>query len=173
MPDSKSGQRYLGIDQLKTDSYQSQTRNKLIAEAFYLTKDIEKYGSGFIRIRKEIKEYPSMKFDYRELGNGFLVEVKYEKQKVSTKTEPDVVGGVVGGVIDRRLNKILELIKGNKDISASQIAIALNISSRTVQRDIDRLKKQKRIIRVGPEKGGHWEIIEKNDHNTNSKIEAR
>jgi ATP-dependent DNA helicase RecG len=154
----------LTIEQLKTDSYQSQTRNKLIAEAFYLTKDIEKYGSGFIRIRKEIKEYPSMEFAYSELGSGFLVEIKYEKQKLSTKTEPDVVDGVVEDVVedvvDRRLKKVLELIKGNKDISASQIATALNISSRTVQRDIDRLKKQKRIIRVGPEKGGHWEIIQ-------------
>lgn len=31
--------------------------NKLIAEAFYLTKKIEKYGSGFIRSRKELETY--------------------------------------------------------------------------------------------------------------------
>jgi len=155
----------LTIEELKTDSYQSRTRNKLIAEAFYLTKDIEKYGSGYIRIRREIKEYPTMKFEYRELGDGFLVEIKYEKQKLSSRTEADVVDGVVDSVVDSvvdiRLNKIIELIKSDTDVSASQIAEALNISSRTVQRDIDKLKKQKRIIRVGPEKGGHWEIIQK------------
>jgi len=161
------GKLYGGItiEQLKTDSYQSQTRNKLIAEAFYLTKDIEKYGSGFIRIRREIKEYPSMEFEYSELGNGFLVKIKYENQKLSTKAEPDVVDGVADGVVDgvvaRRLGEILELIKGKKDISATQIAIALNISSRTAQRDIDRLKKKKKIIRVGSEKAGHWEIIQR------------
>jgi ATP-dependent DNA helicase RecG len=88
----------------------------------------------------------------------FLVEIKYEKQKLSTRTEADTV---VDSVVDRRLNKILELIKRDKDVSASQIAKALNISSRTAQRDIDRLKKQKRIIRVGSEKGGHWEIIQR------------
>ena len=38
-------------EELKTDSYQASTRNKQIAESFYLTNDIEKYGSGFIRIR--------------------------------------------------------------------------------------------------------------------------
>jgi len=155
----------LTIEELKTDSYQSRTRNKLIAEAFYLTKDIEKYGSGYIRIRTEIKQYPTMKFEYRELGDGFLVEIKYEKQKLSSRTEADVVDGVVDSVVDSvvdiRLNKIIELIKSDTDVSASQIAEALNISSRTVQRDIDKLKKQKRIIRVGPEKGGHWEIIQK------------
>jgi len=48
------------IDELKTDHYNASTRNKQIAEALYLTKDIEKYGSGFIRIREAIKEYPTM-----------------------------------------------------------------------------------------------------------------
>ena len=41
----------LTIEKLKGDDYQSRARNKLIAEAFYLTRDIEKYGSGFIRER--------------------------------------------------------------------------------------------------------------------------
>ena len=53
----------LTIEKLKTDSYQSRIRNKLIAEAFYLTRDIEKYGSGYIRIRREIADYPTMKKD--------------------------------------------------------------------------------------------------------------
>jgi hypothetical protein len=38
------------------------TRNELIAEAFYLTRDIEKYGSGYWRVRKAIADYPTMKF---------------------------------------------------------------------------------------------------------------
>ncbi len=50
---------------LKTDFYTASTRNKLIAEAFYLTKDIKKYGSGFMRMRKQISLYPTPinKFD--------------------------------------------------------------------------------------------------------------
>lgn len=51
----------LSIADLSTDHYQSRLRNKLIAEAFYLTKNIEKYGSGFIRIRKELEVYPDRK----------------------------------------------------------------------------------------------------------------
>jgi ATP-dependent DNA helicase RecG len=48
--------------------YQSRLRNKLIAEAFYLTKNIEKYGSGFIRIRKELETYPEIIFAVEEIG---------------------------------------------------------------------------------------------------------
>ncbi len=50
------------------NTYQAYAPNKLIAEALalslpkaYLTGDIEKYGSGFIRIREELAQYPTMK----------------------------------------------------------------------------------------------------------------
>ncbi|MDO8989317.1 MAG: hypothetical protein Q7U91_06755, partial [Sideroxyarcus sp.] len=36
---------------------------------------IEKYGSGFIRIRKELKEYPTMKMEFSEIPNGFLASL--------------------------------------------------------------------------------------------------
>ncbi len=48
----------LSMEDLKTNSYPAYARNKLIAEAFYLTGDIEKYGSGFVRVRQAIKKYP-------------------------------------------------------------------------------------------------------------------
>jgi ATP-dependent DNA helicase RecG len=72
-------------DDLRTNAYRASTRNKQLAEAFYLTHDIEKYGSGFIRIRKAISAYPTMKFDFRNLGDGFLSEFSYAEQKISTK----------------------------------------------------------------------------------------
>jgi ATP-dependent DNA helicase RecG len=71
----------LTIAELQTDYYQSRARNKLITEAFYLTGDIEKYGSGYIRIREEIKSYPTMKFEYKESGNGYLVTISYTSPK--------------------------------------------------------------------------------------------
>ena len=61
------------IDDLQTDNYSSHLRNKLIAEAFYLTRNIEKYGSGFIRIRKELEGYPDVRFCIEESGSGLLV----------------------------------------------------------------------------------------------------
>jgi len=38
----------------------SSIRNKLLAEAFYLTGDIEKYGTGFVRIRKMLQDYKNL-----------------------------------------------------------------------------------------------------------------
>ncbi len=52
----------LTLEDLKHDNYHAYARNKLIAEAFYLTGDIEKYGSGFMRIRKELETYPTIQY---------------------------------------------------------------------------------------------------------------
>jgi ATP-dependent DNA helicase RecG len=49
----------------------------MIAEAFYLTGDIEKYGSGFRRIREEIALYPTMQLMCEEAPDGFLATISY------------------------------------------------------------------------------------------------
>ena len=68
-------------EELKTNSYSASTRNKQLAEAFYLTHDIEKYGSGFIRVRKAIETYPTMEFNFYAADYGCVSEFKYSEQK--------------------------------------------------------------------------------------------
>jgi len=55
--------------------------------------------------------------------------------------------------------KILWLIKDNPEISAKELAYIVNRSSRTIERTVAKLKKEGRIKRIGPDKGGHWEVI--------------
>ena len=89
------------IEDLQTDKYRASTRNKQLAEAFYLTKDIEKYGSGFFRIRKNISDYPTMTFEYENTSHGFLSELKYITQKTSlnkSNSKADTKGEINDGV---------------------------------------------------------------------------
>jgi predicted HTH transcriptional regulator len=64
-----------------------------LCKSSYLTNDIEKYGSGFIRIRKAIADYPTMKFEFHNLGHGFLTEFNYEKQKISLNNHTEIENG--------------------------------------------------------------------------------
>jgi ATP-dependent DNA helicase RecG len=73
----------------------------------------------------------------------------------------NVIDNVVDNVVDNRLNKIIDLIKDNNKITANQIAKILDITSRTAQRDLEKLKILKRIKRKGSAKSGYWEIINK------------
>ena len=140
---------------MKTDTYQSHTRNKLIAEAFYLTKDIEKYGSGYIRVRNEIRDYPTMTFKYKEVGNGFLVNLKYEKQKITSRYHENVTENVT----ENRERLILNIIKENKNITTTELSKKLNVTRRTIARNIDNLKNKNKLERKGPDKGGYWIVI--------------
>jgi ATP-dependent DNA helicase RecG len=84
----------LTIADLQKDNYQAIARNKLIAEAFYLTGDIEKYGSGFVRMRKELSDYPTMSLVSQEVANGFMNTVSYTQQKISVTLKNEGLKGV-------------------------------------------------------------------------------
>ncbi len=40
------------------------------------------------------------------------------------------------------------------------MSVHFGVSSRTIQRDLDKLKENGRIERIGKEKSGYWRIIE-------------
>ena len=61
----------------------------------------------------------------------------------------------------KRLTQIVELIKKDKHITIEQLAIQYEVSYKTIQRDIAKLKSQGKIKRVGSLKAGYWEIIDK------------
>jgi ATP-dependent DNA helicase RecG len=54
--------------------------------------------------------------------------------------------------------KILGLVRENPYISKRQMAEKLGISETAVDKNIATLKKKGLLKRVGPAKGGHWEV---------------
>jgi ATP-dependent DNA helicase RecG len=64
----------------------------------------------------------------------------------------------VGEEITKRQNLILNYIKGDNRISAMKISNLLQISDRTIERDIQKLKDIGILERVGGDRGGYWKI---------------
>ena len=58
-------------------------------------------------------------------------------------------------------DRLLELIRGEPKITFAEMVSATGISRSAIQKHIERLKDAQRLRRVGPDKGGHWEVIEK------------
>ncbi len=88
----------LTIEDLQRDDYVSSIRNKLLAESFYLIGEIEKYGTGFVRIRHWLKDYPNVSFALDETGDHFRVVLTHvddmaeqvaDKHRTSTGQAPD------------------------------------------------------------------------------------
>lgn len=55
--------------------------------------------------------------------------------------------------------KILELLKGNLFMTLAQIAAKIERSLRAVELASSKLVKEGLLKYVGPQKGGHWEVL--------------
>ena len=54
--------------------------------------------------------------------------------------------------------KVFQVINANLFITTHEIADQAQLSQRTVDNAILKLKKAEFLKRVGPDRGGHWEI---------------
>ncbi len=75
----------------------------------------------------------------------------------SEKSSEKTIGAY--GMVRESNKSILDAIRQNANISAAEIAMSLGISSRTVEKRIRFMRENGIIRRVGPDKGGFWEVI--------------
>ena len=101
----------LKSEDLLNGDYIAIHRNKLLAEAFYLRGDIEKFGTGFFRIREALK-------DLHELS--FSIEVFDE----FTKT------GIVFNSKETEQVKLLLRIFSNNELSVVEMLERLRLKHR-------------------------------------------
>jgi len=59
---------------------------------------------------------------------------------------------------EKSSEKILFLLKAEPKLSAREVADRLEITPRAVEKQIAKLRKEGRLRRIGPAKGGHWEV---------------
>jgi Fic family protein len=88
-----------------------------------------------------------------------LANSLYKYIDVATQTTVDV--GVNVGVNVGVTDQILALLVQEPRLSAKEVASLLNKTTRTIERHLKLLREQGRIQRVGSDKAGHWEIIER------------
>ena len=155
----------------------SMPRNPLIANTLYLSKDIEKWGSGFRRIAEACaKAKVKVKFEIRK--NGFMV-IFYRKtdEELYNLTQNDTKNVVLNdknvALNDKnvvlklkeqypKLRKvyvdIIKVIFENKDITQEEIADKLSKTRNSIYRNTKTLKDMGILERVGSKKKGYWKI---------------
>ena len=63
---------------------------------------------------------------------------------------------------DRR-KRLVDIIRTNAKVSIFELAKLVGVSRRTILRDIEILKTEGKLQRVGSEKAGHWIISNQNN----------
>ena len=52
------------------------------------------------------------------------------------------------------------MIVENSAITIEQLSAQIGVTTRSIERNLKKLQTDDRIRRVGPDKGGHWEIVD-------------
>ena len=140
-----------------SEKHPSKPHNPDIANAFFRAGLIESWGRGTLKILKACADaglpVPTYKYDL----SGFILEMP-GKTRVETpgKTAQEKLGEKLG----ENEKGILELIAKNRFITIPELSTMLGISTTSVENNLAKLKVKKILKRIGPDKGGHWEIVD-------------
>lgn len=151
----------LTIPMLLLGDYTSTPRNVQVADMFKEAGIIERYGSGIGRIVDDFKAYDLAAPEFKEVGESFLVTVS--KTRLPGFHPNIIQKGLVEGLVERLAEsqkKILTLVQVEPNISKKGLAAAVGISTTAIDKNISALKSKGLLKRVGPDKGGHWVLVE-------------
>ncbi len=131
----------------------SNIRNPILVS--YAAKGLLPYrglGSG---IKRALAEWPEISFTDDRDGSMFIATIYRKKvddavsaedssQKTSQKTS----------------QKIILLMQNDPMITIAELAQNIGITERAIKMQIEKMKAQGKIRRIGPDKGGLWEVAE-------------
>jgi predicted HTH transcriptional regulator len=165
-------------------------RNPLLFALMHRMDLVEDVGSGIRRIRDEMKNY-GLEKPLIEIGEAwFSMTLKRKSQDSAIEPQRGAEGvtpsvgrsneGVNEGVEDgdrlvekvgsrlvERLaetqRKIIELMSKTPAISKRELAADIGISTTAIDKNIAALKSKGLLRRIGPDKGGHWTVMKRDN----------
>ena len=151
------------------------SRNPKIAQFLKTYDFVKEFGEGVDRMCREleINGTPHLSFHLDDfilkITVPKVIEKVVEKEggviEKMTETHQEVIEKVIekARVLNEKLTEnrisIIKLIKENPYISKSELSKCVGISENSISRNIEAMR-DKYLRRVGPNKGGFWEIIE-------------
>lgn len=163
------------IEKLK-GPHKSMPTNPLIADPMYWCGYIEKLGTGTEDILKKCSEYGLKRPDFHQdedfkvtfwrneseiVANSDTVTGETVLQETTQKTTQETTRKTTRKTTQKTTQKILECIMDNEFVSRKDLAEMCGISQDGIKWQLRQMQQQGLIRRVGPDRGGHWEIIEK------------
>ena len=134
------------------------SRNPKIAAFLKAYNFVKEFGEGFDRICREQEangaNVPSFRTD------EFILKITVPKvaEKVNVNATENVIDASQK-TSQKTSQKIIDLIKEDPYISTSKMAEIIGVDRRNIARNIKKLQEQGVVRRVGPDKGGFWEVI--------------
>lgn len=135
-------------------------KNPIIAKFFKEIGWVDELGSGVRNTFKYLELYHPGAVPLFKEGDVFEIVIPIEGETVEeTKKKGSEKSSEKGS--EKSSEKIIRLLKDENDLSAKDLAKHIGITERAVEKQIANLKLKGKLNRIGPDKGGYWEVIEK------------
>ena len=139
------------LGKLIPGNFEPYPKNPNLAKFFVQMARAEDLGTAISNVYKYLKLYSNTAPEFNE-EQLFKVTIPIlHKEKVGEK---------VGEKLTENQNAILQIIDEDNRISARLLAKKIGISQRKVEENIRKLKEKGVLERIGPDKGGHWRLIQ-------------
>ena len=141
--------------------HESHPRNRLMANVFYLAGFIEAWGRGYEKIRDAFKAENLEMPVFEEVRGGFMATIKREKfmaiQKGHNVTSDDPKDDPKE--LSERQKLMLKEMNTNDTITIQEMTQKINVSEKTIKREIALLQGMGALIREGGRKEGRWVVL--------------
>jgi ATP-dependent DNA helicase RecG len=144
----------LSLEDLKKE-HSSRPRNPLLANACFLGGYIDAWGRGTLKIINACRDAGLPEPEMIEKNGG--VSMTLFAHPLSSEVG-EKVGEKVGENITENQRLILDILRKNPYASAKILTDSVGISMRKIEVNLKKLKEKNLLKRIGPAKGGHWEV---------------
>ena len=89
-------------------------------------------------------------------------EAQETEEKTTQKSSENIAENIVESIVENlsaMRGRIVKIIWKNPKVTAQSISKEVGIAPRNVQEHLKYLQKAGILRRVGPDKGGHWEVL--------------
>lgn len=136
--------------------------NPNIAHVFYLAGFIESWGRGVEKICSACRNDGLPQPQYTINPGDIMIGFNAPENRVVRVNEADKVNEKVNDrVIDQKTGneeKVLELLTEDPGYTITQLATELGVSKKTISVYLKKLKENKKIVRIGSDRKGYWDI---------------
>ena len=94
----------------------------------------------------------SPQIDFTDDRDGCLFAATVHREESRGSEEIEVGSG-------ENSQRIIDLMQRNSEITISELALSVGVTDRAIKKQIEKMKSPGNIQRVGPYKGGHWEVV--------------
>ena len=141
----------------------SKPRNKVIAEVFSRMGIIEKWGTGLQRI-VDLAKQEGLKEPVFENNDSFFRVILYRGKEEAAQTTDQTIQTTDQTVqttdqtVQTTEQKIMNAIAEKPTITRKELAEKTGLSESGIKWQLDKLKKEQKILRAGGTFGGHWVV---------------